>query len=47
MSGKLFYYLRTALETEIRFPLSRIFFFFGEPQHLWKYVEILNVENMT
>lgn len=27
MSGKLFYYLRTALETEIRFPLSRIWLF--------------------
>lgn len=48
MSGKLFYYLRIALETEINFPFSVEFgfFFFGESQHSWKYVEILN-ENMT
>ena len=49
MSGKLFYYLRIALETEINFPFSRIwlsFFCVCESQHSWKYVEILN-ESMT
>lgn len=49
MSGKLFYYLRIALETEINFPFSvefGFFFFFCESQHSWKYVEILN-EKMT
>lgn len=28
MSGKLFYYLRTVLETEIHFPFGRIWPFF-------------------
>lgn len=47
MSGKLFYCLRTALETAIRFPFSRIWLFFCESQHSWKYIQILNVETMT
>lgn len=48
VSGKLFYYLRAALETKIHFPFSRIWpLCVRELQHLWKYDELLNVENMT
>lgn len=34
MSGKLFYYLRTVLETEIHFPFSRIWLLLLAPTFL-------------